>query len=208
MRRGFTLVEMLVVIGILAVLAGMLFPVMSRVREKGRSTACQSNLKQLGLALAMYCDDYDGIYPWGVDPADWYCVEIWAGEPQWQQWIPSMWYLHDVVDPYVKSEPMWQCASDTGYDMLEDTQLPLNGQPSSYEAFGTSYMWRTELAFSQSGPERLPDPAGTNMLFDGHGKFHGGDADRQRRWNMLYGDGHVKSVNRRQFDKAWSAPVH
>jgi general secretion pathway protein G len=210
MRRrttGFTLVELLVVIGILAVLAAILFPVFSRAREKGRSAACASNLKQLGMALAMYASDYDGYYPWGVDPADYYCPVIWDGFPQWQALIPTMYWLHLVVEPYVKNRQIWECASDGGYDVLEDTDLPLAAHPSSYAAFGTSYMWRTELTFSRAMPELLPDPVATNVLFDGHGKWHGGSGYNARRWNMLFGDGHVKSVGRRDFENAWATPV-
>jgi prepilin-type N-terminal cleavage/methylation domain-containing protein/prepilin-type processing-associated H-X9-DG protein len=61
--RGFTLIELLVVIAIIAILASMLFPVFARARESARKITCLSNTKQLGLALMMYCDDYDGTYP-------------------------------------------------------------------------------------------------------------------------------------------------
>ncbi len=56
-RRGFTLIEMLVVISIIALLSALIFPVFSRVRENGRKTTCASNLKQLGMAFAQYQQD-------------------------------------------------------------------------------------------------------------------------------------------------------
>lgn len=62
-RRGFTLIELLVVIAIIAILAAILFPVFASAREAARKSACQSNLKQVGLAFGMYVADNDGMYP-------------------------------------------------------------------------------------------------------------------------------------------------
>jgi len=61
--RGFSLIELLIVIAIIAILAGLCFPVFSRAREKGRTTACASNLKQIYLAAEMYSQDHDGLLP-------------------------------------------------------------------------------------------------------------------------------------------------
>src|SRR5438067_13389718 len=68
-RRGhpaFTLIELLVVIGIIAILAAILFPVFARARESARRSTCLSNLKQIGTSTLMYLQDYDDTYPSGL----------------------------------------------------------------------------------------------------------------------------------------------
>src|SRR5436305_2091266 len=61
--RGFTLIELLVVIAVIAIIAAILFPVFAQVREKARMTACMSNMRQIGLALVQYAQDYDETFP-------------------------------------------------------------------------------------------------------------------------------------------------
>ncbi|MEN6642224.1 MAG: prepilin-type N-terminal cleavage/methylation domain-containing protein [Armatimonadia bacterium] len=207
-RRGFTLIELLVVIAIIAVLAAILFPVFARARERARSIRCVSNLKQLGSAIRMYMDDYDGYFPWAVDPADRNLPQIWNGFPQWQSWIAYMPLMHQVVDPYVKNREVWHCPSDKGYDVLEDTGLPLPAHPTGFATFGTSYMYRTEITFLQASQESMLDAVGTNVLFDSDGDWHGGGDAEDGRWNILYGDGHAKTANRSQYDKAWHTAIH
>jgi prepilin-type N-terminal cleavage/methylation domain-containing protein/prepilin-type processing-associated H-X9-DG protein len=89
-RRGFTLIELLVVIAIIVILASILFPVFGRARENARRTSCQSNLKQIGLGLQQYAQDFDGWTP---------------GSSFFGQSWPSM------IHPYIKSEQLWACPS-------------------------------------------------------------------------------------------------
>src|SRR5205823_6116713 len=60
---GFTLIELLVVIAVIALLAALLFPVFAQAREKARQATCLSNLKQIGLATALYAEDWDEVLP-------------------------------------------------------------------------------------------------------------------------------------------------
>src|SRR5438067_230992 len=63
LRAAFTLVELLVVIGIIAVLISILLPALNRVRQQAISAQCMSNMKQVGLAALMYANEYRGQYP-------------------------------------------------------------------------------------------------------------------------------------------------
>ncbi len=75
MRRhdtGFTLIELLVVIAIIAILAAILFPVFAKAREKAEQTSCLSNMKQIALAMNMYCTSWDQRFPIGYEVGgDW-----------------------------------------------------------------------------------------------------------------------------------------
>lgn len=66
-RRGFTLIELLVVIAIVGLLASILFPVFSRARENARKTVCINKLKQIGLGIMIYVQDYDEVLPLALD---------------------------------------------------------------------------------------------------------------------------------------------
>jgi prepilin-type N-terminal cleavage/methylation domain-containing protein/prepilin-type processing-associated H-X9-DG protein len=68
-KAAFTLIELLVVIAIIAILSSLLLPALSRMRDKGKSTKCQGNLRQLAMAAMMYDDDHQ-CYPIGWPPAD------------------------------------------------------------------------------------------------------------------------------------------
>jgi len=92
---GFTLIELLVVIAIIAILAAILFPVFAQAREKARQSTCLSNMKQIGLGLMMYTDDYDETYPYGVLYAD----------------LVTPTGLPTFLNPYIKNYSLWRCPS-------------------------------------------------------------------------------------------------
>ncbi len=96
-RRAFTLIELLVVIAIIALLAAILFPVFARARENARKSSCSNNLKQIGLGLMQYQQDFDGYYPGSEQVID-------ANPTRRMSW-PS------IMLPYIKNGQVFVCPS-------------------------------------------------------------------------------------------------
>jgi prepilin-type N-terminal cleavage/methylation domain-containing protein/prepilin-type processing-associated H-X9-DG protein len=154
-NHGFTLIELLVVIAIIAILAAILFPVFSRARENARRTSCASNLRQLGMGMLQYSQDYDERYPSGTNISDAQAGRGWAGQ----------------LYPYVKSKGVYTCPST-------------NAQPNATGGVPISYgynMAYARLAFRTNGIiydlkplSAFTAPAKTIMLVEVDGSSNDG----------------------------------
>lgn len=120
-RPGFTLIELLVVIAIVAILAGILYPVIAKGREKARQIACASQLKQIGTAVTMYVDDYDGVMP---------IPRLSGARGTWAA----------LVEPYIKGWKLYHCPNMKEATLAGQTiwNAPLNvtGNLSVWQGYG------------------------------------------------------------------------
>lgn len=220
LRNGFTLIELLVVIAIIAILAAILFPVFARAKAAAKQTACISNLSQIGKGTMIYMSDHDDRFPFAVDPIDAAQPQIWASEPQFQALIPDMPFLHEAVQPYIKSLALFKCPSDSGTRVLDDRPfIGFESSPTMHAVWKTSYFFRTEIAFKQLSQAGLNQPSETNFLFDAAGHWHGSAGMMQPddpqlneklakyRYNTLFGDMHVKSLHEDQLAQAWATEL-
>lgn len=193
-RRGFTLIELLVVIAIIAILAAILFPVFAQAREKARSISCLSALKQYGLGMNMYAQDYDETYPYLV------CGSTGAGTKMiWSR----------LLYPYIKNKEIWRCPS------FSSTYFGEPIDTIAFWDFGPGYGLNGRIFPNQSAPNcfgvasaSIQTPAETFMIIDtknpdgqpygyywayylSYVRFNHTDGA-----NSTYFDGHAKWVSR------------
>ena len=213
-RRGFTLIELLTVIAIIAVLAAILFPVFGRVQENARRTNCLSNLKQIGAAMQIYCDEHHGrMVTWCITNPN----PTAPGIPQAQQIEPGHVTSWDMsIESYIRNTDMFICKSNPvtrgarSYAIARYTQ----------KNFGGNYLGGYK--------DDIPVPSKTVQLFE-KGKWlpgtwgdalgenveqsHGwkGDSDYSNAMfhfegkNFVFVDGHAKWFKKGQGPFAWPA---
>ena len=151
-QRGFTLIELLIVMAIIAILAAILFPVFARARENARRSSCQSNLKQLGIAMMMYSGDYDErLMPVARD----------SGDPAPNRDL--RWPL--VLTPYMKMRGILMCPSAPYTNPLSGTQnysyteaisnTALDYGYSLYSSYGYNYVYLSPKDTCLNGPDGL-----------------------------------------------------
>ena len=104
--RGFTLIELLVVIAIIAILAAILFPVFAQAREKARQITCLSHARQIGVAMNLYMQDFDGFFPiW------WSGIRTDADPISGMMRRRDVWF-GELVLPYLKSVEVFRCPDE------------------------------------------------------------------------------------------------
>jgi prepilin-type N-terminal cleavage/methylation domain-containing protein/prepilin-type processing-associated H-X9-DG protein len=185
---AFTLIELLVVIAIIAILAAILFPVFAQAREKARQSACLSNLKQVGIALQMYTQDYDETVPSARTFGRW-----------WTKYDPRSWpepFARDQLMPYVKNEALWNCPSIP----LDRIFFPPLAKVGTFRDNQTTYFWNYFCQERGRGPKGemlaaraiagVPYPAEQPMWWDI--PYWATDSVHQHGVNAVFLDGHAK----------------
>jgi len=187
-RRGFTLIELLVVIAIVTLLAALLFPVLSRARERARAASCVSNLRQIGQASLQYAFDNDGFFPSTIPPGP---TCAWA----------------DPLEPYVKNEQIFWCPSYKAGEFRFG--CPSFTLPLSYDgSYSLNAMQPVGFAVNEA---RMAHPSRTIFALDGFGRHVFppnaptltpetlfSEGIRVRHYdgnNVCFVDGHVKWLN-------------
>ncbi len=216
-RRGFTLVELLVVIGIIAALVGILIPVLGRARESAKRVMCASNLRQVYLSLRLYANDNRDAVIIGYRRSRFFNSTVWSNTANNNA---GGYTLFGWMYPagYMKQGRVWFCPAEMNPKYAFDTPEnpwppgpPLHTGALTNAGYGVNPAW--ELLDTGPNVLALPNEYGSNKarrlsnwgsdwpiyadLVNGSAKL---DARHRRGVNVLYGDGHVGWFARERFD--------
>ena len=192
-ERGFTLIELISVIGIIALLAGLLFPVMGRITDNADTTKCLSNLKQIGASINLYCAEHNNTLPFiETDPTNPVYPEGTKVEP-----------IGEVLKPYGVTPGVLTCPADLKAK-LNYTKNAEDGK-SFFEEKKTSYEWRPTFDGELLNAPKIYTPRGSfnvpmnriRLLVD---FVNAGEAPHQRTpeassYNSLQADGSVRTLS-------------
>lgn len=201
--RGFTLVEILVALGILVLLCAVLMGVFSRVRDSAQLTSCAGNMKQLHLALAAYAADNDGVLP--PFPSRATPSHLDSRLP-FRTMLPMVEMSRELLSstlPYTHSQALWRCPSDHLVWPPNSFQggLPIPNL-TSYHYYGFKTTQKGIVGRRLDFSNRMFSPTNYPLLYDGinllvpdankfalylHDQYN-----HQGRLNTLYLDGHIK----------------
>ncbi len=193
-KNGFTLLELLIVISIISILAGLMFPLVMAARERARRTVCMNNLRQIAVAIAMYANDWDGRtppQPYGPGSGQWAVGSPCTldGTPEMKDMFGIDYFVADVLMPYVGDRRVFTCPSE-----YMRAQAP--------ECANWSYHYCAPNASMSLGPRDAPDygdPSRVWLVSDIWGSNWGSN-HTPRPWassfylNVAYLDGHVRGV--------------
>jgi prepilin-type N-terminal cleavage/methylation domain-containing protein/prepilin-type processing-associated H-X9-DG protein len=138
-RRAFTLIELLVVIAIIAIMMALLLPAIQKVREAANGMRCRNNLKQMGIALHMYYNDYGRLPPGGRLHGDNTRV------PDTGDWGNDQGTWHVYLLPYLEMDSLWRDIKQgvvggyPRYAIISDGNFPAPGRPYNITANGARY---------------------------------------------------------------------
>lgn len=175
MKRAFTLLEALIVVGIIALIAAFLFPVFARYNEPrgGRRSSCMSNLKQIGLGMMQYLQDYNETYPLA------------------HQTTSTGWA--DLLQPYVKSTQLFQCPSAQGKSANFSTDYFYNRRLSRVTMNQVLESPLTVM-FGDGDDDALTWNSWNVMPTDAATNSNSPSQRHQQKANYCFADGHVKTL--------------
>lgn len=138
--------ETLCVIGIIACVAGLLFPTFAQARRSAYTTSGLSNVRSAGLGIALYAGDYDDYFPYGVDDQAKSFPWLWG---PYENLVPQLPLYTDLVAPYVGSRQVFSHPLDIGMNRSENGGMSYVRKPSLFAAVGSSFLYNVDLSLRQ-----------------------------------------------------------